>query len=413
MTSVKNLSCLIESSRVINSSLRLSTVLNKVTTLSKNILKAETGSLMLLDEKTKELVFSVALGKKGTKIKRNIRIKKGQGIAGTTLKTGKSIVVNNTQKDPRFTGWVDKFSGFKTHSIMCVPLKVKGKIIGVLEAINSHNKKGFSSKDLDIFEAFACQVAIAIDNAKMHQKILAEQKIDSELQIARQIQQNLLPKECISDQIDICGKNIPAEQVGGDLYDFFDLGDGKIGIMISDVSGKGIPAALCMMRIMSEFRLAAKTETDPGSLLTNINTILSEKPIFGMFVTLFYIIIDKPNKKMKYTSAGHPPALYCTKDINKFMFLDKAQNPPLGIIQNIQYKTGETDIIPASRILLYTDGVTEARSKNKEEYSLAKLQNTFYNSTNKNIIDEISKSLNEHIQGAKPHDDWTLVSVCL
>jgi sigma-B regulation protein RsbU (phosphoserine phosphatase) len=95
------------------------------------------------------------------------------------------------------------------------------------------------------------------------------------------------------------------------------------------------------------------------------------------------------------------------------MFLDKAQNPPLGIIQNIQYKTGETDIIPASRILLYTDGVTEARSKNKEEYSLAKLQNTFYNSTNKNIIDEISKSLNEHIQGAKPHDDWTLVSVCL
>lgn len=393
MPSIKNLTCLIESSRVINSSLSLSKILNTITTISKDILSAEAGSLMLLDEKTKELVFTVALGTKGCTLKRNLRIKLGKGIAGEVAKTGKPIIVKDVRKDHRFFCLADKLSGFHTRSLMCVPLKVKGKVIGVLEAINSTRREGFSQNDLDLFQAFACQVAVAIDNARMHKEALDRQRLDQELGIAREIQQSLLPQSTTISNIQILAANTPAKQIGGDLYDFFDLGSGNIGVMISDVSGKGIPAALYMVRVMSEFRLAAKAGEDPSTALNRVNNVLIDKSILGMFATMFYLVIDKPNMKIRYTSAGHLPALYYSKD--KLEHLDKAQNPPLGIKSNIRYKSSETNFYKGDAILLYTDGVIEARTEKGLEEILRK-----------DLFKEISSEV-------KPLDDYTLVEIKL
>lgn len=393
MPSIKNLTCLIESSKVINSSLSLSKILNTVTAISKDILSAEAGSLMLLDKNTKELVFTVALGKKVDKLKKNIRIRLGQGIVGLVAKTGKAVILNDVRKDPRFFNLADKLSGFQTRSIMCVPLKVKSKVIGALEAINSHRKGGFSKKDLDLFQAFSCQVAVAIDNARMYKEALDKQRIDQELEIAREIQQNLLPKSTTISDIQILAVNTPAKQVGGDLYDFFDLGNGNVGVMISDISGRGIPAALHMVRVMSEFRLAVKAGEDPSAVLNKVNNVLVDKSIMGMFVTMFYLIIDKPSMKIRYTSAGHLPALYYSMD--KLRYLDEAQNPPLGIKSNIEYKSSETDFTKGDAILLYTDGVIEAR-------------------TEKGLEDVLRKDLFKEISTVvKPIDDYTLVEVKL
>lgn len=391
MTSINNLSCLIESSKVINSSLKLPNILTKVTKISKDILESEAGSLMLLDENTKELIFTVALGKMGHKLKKGIKIKLGQGIAGYVAKTGKPVIVRDVNKDKRFSSAADKFSGFKTKSIMCVPLHNNNKIIGVMEAINSHHKRGFSAKDLSLFQAFACQVAVAIDNARLHKEELEIQQLNNELAIARLIQQNLLPVVPKIPEININALNIPAEQVGGDLYDFINLDNGKVGIMISDVSGKGIPAALCMVRVMSEFRSIAKTEENLGDILGRINNILINRSIMGMFVTLFYLVIDKINMKMKYTSAGHPPPLYYSITQNKTEYLDKAQNPPLGIMSGIEYKSSEINFTNGDSILLYTDGVAETLGMEKLKIG---------------IIKEIDT-------GIKPHDDFTLVEVHL
>lgn len=275
---------------------------------------------------------------------------------------------------------------------MCVPLHADNKIIGVMEAINSHHKGGFTKKDLNLFQAFACQVAVAIENARLHKEELEMQKLNQELAIARLLQLNLLPNVPQIPGIQIYAKNIPAEQVGGDLYDFINLGDGKVGIMISDVSGKGIPAALCMVRVISEFRPIAKTEEDLGNVLTKINKIFADNSIMGMFVTLFYLVIDKKNMKITYASAGHPPALYCMDKIN---YLDKAQNPPLGIKPGLEYKYSSIDFVNNSRILLYTDGVMEALG-------------------NKKLEDDFQKGLIKQISaGIHPQDDFTLVEINL
>lgn len=361
---------------------------------------------MLLDEKTKELVFTVALGKKANKLKKNIRLKLGKGIAGLSAKTGKPIIVKDVRKDRRFFNLADKLSGFKTRSIMCVPLRVKGKVIGVLEAINSHHKKGFSKTDLAIFQAFACQVAVAIDNARMHKEELVRQKLDQELKIAHMIQQSLLPEKSKINGIEISAKTTPAKWIGGDLYDFLDLGNDKIGVMISDVSGKGIPAALYMVRVMSEFRFAAKAEEDPAVVLNKVNSILIDKSIMGMFVTLFYLVIDKTNSKIKYTSAGHLPALYYSKEINRIEHLDKAQNPPLGIMSGINFKSSETNFAKGSTILLYTDGVVETMDGKGDENSNKRLEEAFCKGLKKDLFKEIST-------GIKPLDDYTLVEVKL
>jgi len=415
MTSIKNLACLIESSKIIDSGFSLSKILKTVTKMSKDILQAEAGSLMLLDEKEKTLTFAVALGKKGHKLKKNIKIKIGQGISGQVAKTGEPILVKDVAKDKRFCNSIDKLSGFKTRSILCVPLKVKNRTIGVLEAINSHHKKGFSVKDMDLFQAFACQVAIAIDNAKLHQQMIEENKLKKELEIAKMIQQSLLPETVPDSDIKISATNIPAEQIGGDLYDFFELENNKVGIMISDVSGKGIPAALYMVRIMSEFRSYAKTEKNLGNLLGKINDILLERPILGMFVTLFYMVIDKTNRTIEYISAGHLPPLLYSKENNNITHLDKAQNPPLGIIKGLKYKHFLTNLNHSNSILFYTDGVTEARDKKGSEFSQKRLIETFYESITKGnsekIIENILQSLFTFTSGAKQHDDCTLVSV--
>lgn len=413
MLKKSNLSSLIESSNIINSSLKLPNILNKVTLISKDILAAEAGSLMLLDNNTKELVFTVALGEKGNKLKKKVKIKLGQGIAGLTAMTGRPILVNDVSKDKRFFNWIDKFSGFKTHSIMCAPLKTKNKIIGVLEAINSKHKKGFSLKDLNLFQAFASQVAIAIDNANLHEEDLLKQRLNQELEIARDIQQNLLPQTLDISDIKIQAINIPAEQVGGDLYDFFVLGNNKIGAMISDVSGKGIPAALYMVKLMSEFRAIANSEQDLGIILGRLNNSLANKSVLGMFATLFYLVIDKANKKISYASAGHLPPLYYSDADKKIEYLDKAQNPPLGIIQSINYKSCEMDYNTNSHILLYTDGVTEARDKKGKEFSIKTLEGIFRNGDETDLIEKISNSLIKHSGNAPVHDDYTLVAVRL
>jgi len=366
---------------------------------------------MLIDPKAKELTFSVALGEKGGLLKKNLRIKIGQGIAGSVAKSGHSILVNNAQSDPRFYGNADKISGFKTKSIMCVPLKAKNKILGVIEAVNSRRKYGFTKEDLQLFQAFACQIAVAIDNARMHEEDLARQHLTQELEIARFIQQNLLNYTPDLSGIHIDALNIPAKQVGGDLYDCFPLGNGKVGVMISDVSGKGIPAALYMVRVKSLFRFEAKSENNIGNVLERINNILSHKPVLGMFVTLCYIIVDTRNMKITYASAGHPPPIYYSKEDDSFTYLDKAQNPPIGITPGFHFATEEITFKKDGTILLYTDGVIEAKNKNGEYFSNKILENSIAENCDNNLLGNISAALKAHTGNSQLSDDCTMMAL--
>lgn len=152
----------------INSTLDLDQLLGLIMATAAEVVSAETASLLLLDETGNELVFKVALGEKGTELKEKFRLKLGEGIAGTVAQTGRSIIVNDASQDPRFAKRVDDATHFQTKAILCVPIKFKDNMLGVLEAINPVGREGFSANDLALFEIFASQAAISIENARLH-----------------------------------------------------------------------------------------------------------------------------------------------------------------------------------------------------------------------------------------------------
>ncbi|MDD5226482.1 MAG: GAF domain-containing protein, partial [Candidatus Omnitrophica bacterium] len=282
---VANLRKVLALTSVLNSTLKLNELLALIMKTSSEVMRSEVASLLLIDEVSNELVFRVALGGKGAELEEKFRVKMGEGIAGSVAASGKPEIVNDPQKDPRFAKRIDDSTGFVTRAILCVPMKAKGKVIGVLQAINPILRKGFDREDLELFETFADQAAIAIENARLHGEIVKQEKAKQALKIAHEIQQNFLP-DLTSRRygIDLCALTLPAFDVGGDLYDVISLDENRIGIILGDVSGKGVPAALYMVRAMSEYRFLAPQAKDPAELLTALNQRLSVNSPFGMFL---------------------------------------------------------------------------------------------------------------------------------
>jgi GAF domain-containing protein len=179
--------------RKINSTLNLDELLTILMTTASEVVNAEVASLLLLDEARENLIFRVALGEKGGALVEKFRVKVGEGIAGHVACCGSPLIVNDTRKDKRFANRFDKQTGFQSKAILCVPLKAKDQLIGVLEAINPRGRKEFCELDLDLLQTFADQAAIAIDNAKLHAEILRQEKARQELAIARGYSAELSP----------------------------------------------------------------------------------------------------------------------------------------------------------------------------------------------------------------------------
>ena len=413
---ISNLSSLIETSNIVNSSLDLPTLLDLIMKIAKKVMKAEASSLMLIDEATKELVYEVALGEKGKKVKEGFRLKLGQGIAGWVAKYKRPLLVKDVRSDRRFFPTVDKATGFKTRSILCVPMKVRGETIGILEAINPIKGRSFGREDVELFSAFANQAAIAIENARMHQRLLERQRIEQELAIARQIQQSFLPGVCPRPKgARFFARNISPREVGGDFYDFIELGKGRIGVVVGDVSGKGIPAALYMVKTISEFRNFALLYENADDTLFAINNSLVKKGKFGMFVTLFYLILDLEAKSIRFSNAGHPPLIFREGESDKFRSLEGAGGSPLGIISNMSYTQEELSLKKGDLLLSYTDGVVEARDSKGKEFTLERLKALVRGKRlePRRVIDEILREVNAFSKGVAQHDDLTLLAISI
>ena len=192
---VKKLYGLIEASTTIISTLDLDKLLDHIMVIAKKVIGAEASSLMLVDAESGNLSYEVALGEKGEAIEGKIQLQKGKGIAGWVAEKGVPLLVPDVSKDDRFYMGVDQITGFHTRSILCVPMKVREKLIGVLEAINPVKGDAFTQSDLEIFSAFSSLASIAIENARMTQGMLEKKALEKELSIAREIQQKFLIHE--------------------------------------------------------------------------------------------------------------------------------------------------------------------------------------------------------------------------
>jgi len=414
-TRVENLQKILALNNKINSTLNIDELLTIIMETSAEVMQTEVASLLLLDEESQELIFRVALGDIGSELVEKFRVKMGEGIAGSVAQSGKSETVNDTSKDPRFAKRFDDDTGFQTKGILCVPMRAKGKIIGVLEAINPLDGKLFTESDLEFFEVFADQAAIAVENAKMHAEIVKQEKAKQELQIASQIQMNFLPDlSSHTYGIDIMAKTIPARTVGGDFYDVSNITENKVGILISDVSGKGVPAALFMVSAISHFRYLAPRCKTAADLLNRLNESLAEESTLGMFMTTLYLVIHKQEKKLEYASAGHHAVL--KRDVQgKTEELENIGGIPLGMVSESEYVKKEIAMNPGDAFFLYTDGIVEARDKEGSEYTIEKLKRCVAPGcpNAKEYLDRIFKDMETFSKDANQHDDMTTLVVTI
>lgn len=411
---VAHLSGLIEFGKIINSTLDFDELLTTVMEIIKQVINAETASLMLLDDEGGELTFKIALGKKGKQLKEQFSLKPGQGIAGWVAEHGKPLIVADVREDKRFFRGPDKALCHTTRSILCAPLKAQGKTLGVIEAINSRSPGGFSEDDLDLLMAFAGQAAVAIESARVHARLLEREQVVQELKIAHQIQKNFLPAGFPEvPGAGFCARTIPAWETGGDFYDFVDAGNGRVGAVIGDVSGKGVPAALYMVKILSEFRFHATSTPSVGRLLHALNESLFTRATSGMFVTLVYAILDPAERTLAYASAGHHPVIWKRGKTGKTTLLKDATGVPLGVTPGEHYRVRTIDLARGDLLFFYTDGIIEARSHSRRYFGMRRLRKMISETGGgaETTVKKVISSVGAFSRGAPQHDDLTCMAI--
>lgn len=360
---------LIEASTLVISTLEIDRVLQLVMEIAKRVVEAQASSLLILNEATGLLEYEVALGEKGEEVKKRFSLELGQGIAGWVAQHGKPLLVPDVEKDERFFKGSDQVTGFVTRSILCVPMFVHGKMIGVLEVINPLHGSSFQEGDLELMSAFSSLAAIAIENAKLTQKKLEQQALDEQLSIARQIQDNFLKKEFPNlKHFEGYAKTRSAHEIGGDFYDFMALGDNRWGLLIGDVSGRGVPAALYMVKTLSEFRLEAFSSGEVSEKIARLNDRLVKKSTFGMFVTLMYLVLDLKTGMAEIVNAGHLPFYVYGGKGRALKRIGGVGGLPLGILPRAKFPVQKFQFEKGEGFLLLTDGLIEARNSEGEEF---------------------------------------------
>lgn len=298
---------------------------------------------------------------------------------------------------------------------LVVPLIAQGELLGALYLGPRLSDQPYSTDDRKLLASLASQVAPAIKVAQLVQEQQVEAKererLQQELQVAALIQQTLLPKELPS----ISGWHIdafyrPAREVGGDFYDFIGLEDGRLGVVIGDVSDKGIPAALVMATSRSMLRAAAKRHTSPGAVLAEVNELLVPEIPPAMFVTCLYAMIDTEKGEVEFANAGHNlPYVRCGDGVREL----RATGMPLGLMSEMPYEEGTYTIGRGEVMVLTSDGITEAHNPEGEMYGFSRLMGQIGAKTMKeDVVSELIGDL-ESFRGTDhdQEDDITLVVV--
>ena len=406
---VEDLRILTEVSATISSTLDLGELLTIVMEKAKCVMDAEACSILLYNRETNKLEFEVALCNEEVTsdlLKKTISLDIGQGIAGWVAEHQEMIIIKDAKSDKRFFQDADKLTGFQTRNLIAAPLIGRRGLIGVAELINLKRE----DYDLEILKLLVKQYAIAIENALYHTESLKQERLRQEIEIASTLQKSFLPESPVFRKGGIIASavNFPAKQVGGDLYDFIEPSENRVGIFIGDVSGKGVSAALYMAKIISDFRYQAHSVASPEILMDRLNKVLSNAPR-GMFLTAVYVIVDIFTGEFRVSGAGHPPFLWISGQEVKVMSVPSG--PPLGIIPE-EYPVNCFSLRHGDRLVLLTDGVFEAKNKAGGRIGFDTVVAFVREHTgDENIIETLTDYVNEFARGTEQADDLTILEI--
>jgi len=294
---------------------------------------------------------------------------------------------------------------------LMIPMQLQGETRGLLLLGKRINNIQYSETDIEFINSVGTLAIISLENKRLFLEALEKQKLEEELEIAKGIQRNLLPKEMPQlTNFQISAMSISSKQVGGDYYDIIKSEDGRYFIGIGDVSGKGVPASLLMANLQAFLKSITRQGYDIAASTQIINDLVSENTTDGRFITFFWLLLDDQKKEMTYVNAGHnPPLLIRDK---KITYLDKG-GMLLGVMKTfVPYESEVVQLQKDDILVMFTDGVTEAKNREDEEYSDKKLENLLTQKTfssSEEIMDDVKKSIDEFVAGESQSDDITLI----
>jgi sigma-B regulation protein RsbU (phosphoserine phosphatase) len=297
----------------------------------------------------------------------------GQGIIGEVAANGKAQIVDDVAREGIMLGSTTDY--MRNRSMLVVPLRIRDEPLGVMAVLNK-GRGSFNNEDRSLLQALADQGALFINNAILTSEVAEQERLRRDLQIARDIQQRLLPDKCpVVPGFEIAARGTAATEVGGDYYDFFWVDDDHLGIVVADVSGKGVHAALIAAMIRSAFRTEARGNPDVRSVLTGVNEFISQDLRSDMFITCVYGILEISTRRFSWARAGHEPIIVAhseqeTEVISPDGFaLGVVDSPDFGELLQIQ----TTELHSGDRVLIFTDGLTEAMNSDGEEFGMERV----------------------------------------
>ncbi len=405
---VNHLAALVEASKILNSTLDLDRLLELILEVATRELHADRGTVYLVDKEAGELRARISQGLES----RILRVKIGEGISGKVAETGETLRIEDAYQDPRFAQRFDTASGYRTRSMLCMAVRNKtGEIIGVIQLLNKLHGT-FSIEDEVFLQSLTVHIAIALENAKLHAQLVDQQRIRTELALARQIQQNLLPRPPERwERYRIAAAAEPCFEVGGDFYDFLPISTSTLGVVIADVSGKGISSALVMSTMQATLRALLVGVHSFERLLERMNVVIRDYTGGRMFVTLFLALLDSESNKLHYINAGHNPPVLVRTD-GGFEQLAEG-GTVLGLLSQVRYVRSQAEMHPGDVLVLYTDGLVEASNAADEMVGIEGLvkavRSCNSNGSPKDILERIMSEVREFCGGEPQADDQTLV----
>ncbi len=299
---------------------------------------------------------------------------------------------------------------------MHAPMLYQDVVHGVLHVRGSEAEAArFNQRDLDLLTGIAASAALALQNARMHQESLKQQRLQQDLLLAEQIQKSFLPRALPAvEGLEFQTEYRPAFSVGGDFYDVFWINYDQIGVFIGDVSGKGVSAALLMARISSDLRLAAAAVSDPAKALEHVNRIVLERKQHDIFVTCVYLTLNTKSHAVTLANAGHLPPLIRRRG-GKPAAVERLEGAgtAIGIFDDAEYEKIEFKLEPGDALVLCTDGVLEATSPRGEQFGFERMEACMRRASGSaaDTTEQIQKALRAHVGEAPQYDDLTLI-VC-
>ena len=405
------LESLLDVTRQINAEANLDAVLATIVDSLVSIAAADRGFLVLRDDHG-ELQFTVARDRKGRPLEEK-KFKVSRSIVHTVAEAGEPQLIDDAAAAEGLNSRMSIVS-LSLRTILCVPLKARDRVIGVIYVDSNAITRRFTEGDLPLVEAFAAQAAATLERVRLQQAELERDKMAAQLEIASEIQHTFLPSRFPElEGVDGAVATVAALEVGGDFYDVIPLPDGRVGVMVGDVSGKGVPGALFGARLMSDVRQMALLH-DVAGMLTAVNDIVHERSTRGMFVTLLYAVIDPRTGAIEFGNAGHLAPLVRRADGS----LDEWRHPaavPLGVLPGTPYAAGSGSLSPGDVMVILSDGLGDAEREDGGRFGDDRVRQTLSATAGgpAEVVDGLLRATADFTGEHPQADDQTLLAVSL